>query len=401
MPRRIREKRSGAHANCLIDCVLPLYNSQVPATLYLFTGSAERPMQADDTFTADAILESATRALQAEPGAVEKTDDGVHWWPGSHRVTLSCAPERFNAERCFKLTMTTRVLRDVTLTDEKTTDLITVLCATSPTYAWLAPATLDLRDIGKGNACEVAMRSSIRVLADNVSWAPQLLARLAILQPIDAERIGAEIAKITGATDDTEPRRSQLNLAGHDPVLDIAETLLKPEGEKANHWTGSEEFKLIAEKLGRNEMCFGAANDTGVTLETPFGRESAAVNLDSQVPHPGLGTGLLTTIYLPISIERARCSLACYELNARAARPGAPVGGVFGSWHPRQAGDGWGPAYGAFVPNALYGKGVAANMALWAVGLAQWAKSELWSHVVNEPMSQILGRRASAQRGST
>jgi hypothetical protein len=51
------------------------------------------------------------------------------------------------------------------------------------------------------------------------------------------------------------------------------------------------------------------------------------------------------------------------------------------------------PAYSSFIPNALYETNLAANMALWCVAGAQYAKEKVWPSIKNVTMNEIYRKR--------
>ena len=70
------------------------------------------------------------------------------------------------------------------------------------------------------------------------------------------------------------------------------------EGNKPSRWNDTDEFGKFAENYGRSDGCFGNGDKSGLTLETPFGDNSALIRLMPGVKHPQLGSGLLVTIQI-------------------------------------------------------------------------------------------------------
>ena len=56
---------------------------------------------------------------------------------------------------------------------------------------------------------------------------------------------------------------------------------------------GVEEINSL---IGRSDWAFGFADTTGLSMETPFGSDSALVRLHTDQPCPRLGHGLLSTV---------------------------------------------------------------------------------------------------------
>jgi hypothetical protein len=78
-------------------------------------------------------------------------------------------------------------------------------------------------------------------------------------------------------------------------ILNLAETVFVPEGKKDSKWSGSDEFEQFTEKHAKNDVCFGLGGKEGMTLETPFGADSAIIRFQTDQQHPQLGNGLLIT----------------------------------------------------------------------------------------------------------
>ena len=55
--------------------------------------------------------------------------------------------------------------------------------------------------------------------------------------------------------------------------------------------------------IGRSDSAFGFGDKTGLSMETPFGSDSALVRLHTDRPHPSLGSGLLSTLQFMIPPE--------------------------------------------------------------------------------------------------
>jgi hypothetical protein len=188
--------------------------------------------------------------------------------------------------------------------------------------------------------------------------------------------------------------RRQKNDSGDvDDILNVASSIYVPLGNKPCRWASSPEFSAFAERFGRSDMCFGMGDPEGLTLETPFGQSSSLIRLHNKIEHPALGTGLLSTVQLPIWETVEASNSTCMWLNFFASVSWTDVP-VLGSWHPGEIGPKeFAPSYGAFIPNALYADGIATNMALWSLRLAQWARRTLWPDVKDVTMAEILSAR--------
>jgi hypothetical protein len=216
---------------------------------------------------------------------------------------------------------------------------------------------------------------------------------MSILQPIDAQRQAEMAAEMLGADPDTSLPSETASADYSDEMLNVADALYLPHGRPASRWEGSGEFAEIAERFGKNDLCFGTEGPDGITLETPVGPHPALVRLRTDERHPPLGSGLLATLELPFRDDEAAAIDTCAWLNFLQSVMWSDVPQL-GAWRPEKAGDGlYSPASAFFIPNLLYGPGLATNAALWQVAHARWAKQQLWADLKDLTMAEILKNR--------
>lgn len=82
-------------------------------------------------------------------------------------------------------------------------------------------------------------------------------------------------------------------------MLETLAQVYAPLGKKPSRWAGTNEFEKFVETWGRSDVCFGLADADGMTLETPFGNDSALIQFLTAEGYPQLGHGLLVTLQLP------------------------------------------------------------------------------------------------------
>jgi hypothetical protein len=178
-----------------------------------------------------------------------------------------------------------------------------------------------------------------------------------------------------------------------DDMLNVAQAIYGPSGEEDCRWVGLKEFEEIAERFGQGDLCFGFGDEGGLTLETPIGETSALIRLRTDVPHPAMGNGLLASLQFPFVRNEADVVNDCLWLNFFESIQWTNVP-QFGSWHPREVGDGqFSVAHSFFIPNALFAPGLATNVALWQFGRARWAKNTFWGHLEDLTMMEVMNKR--------
>jgi hypothetical protein len=128
----------------------------------------------------------------------------------------------------------------------------------------------------------------------------------------------------------------------------LATASSRPSPQIGLHWTDA----------------FAAATARGFRLEIPLGGSHAAITLSTNERHPQLGNGLLGKLKLPLfdldNNVAERCAARNLEDTMWTDIP------QFGCWHPFYFPDDHAaPQFSSFIPNALYGNGIASLMVLW------------------------------------
>ena len=180
-----------------------------------------------------------------------------------------------------------------------------------------------------------------------------------------------------------------------DEILEILDRIYIPEGNKPSRWNDSGEFGKFAEDYGSSDGCFGNGDKSGLTLEAPFGDDSALIRLLPSVKHPQLGSGLLVTIQLPFlatleEIAKWSALLNYSEANCWTDFP------QLGCWQPHNIDSSeqkTALAHASFVPNAVYAAGLVTNFAFWSLGRVRWIRQEFWPKLEDKPMGEILKKR--------
>ena len=218
---------------------------------------------------------------------------------------------------------------------------------------------------------------------------------MAIMQPINAQiQAGFLPETLKGGAPDTS-RPEHLANAGLHGALSLAEQVLVPIGQEEWRWRGTTEFSDFEEEYARNHDCFGFGSETGLTVETPFGSNSALIRLRTDQKHPALGNGLLATLQVPFFADASEIASECAWLNFFESITWTKVP-LFGCWHPDSLGqkaEQEGLAFASFVPNALYREGLATNVALWMIARAQWLRQLNWADLEDKTMMEIMKGR--------
>jgi hypothetical protein len=320
---------------------------------------------------------------------------GFDWWPGDHKVSIYYETDKdLDSENVFRLVFQTAFIKNLSLPVKA--KLIESISSFAPSYGYVYPSEelikhhQNLDDKEQLNI-NLWFKSIAYLRDDTANWLPEFFGRMALLQPVDAQRMSKLDADLLGGIPDisslNEIKKSQ------DEILNVPQEIYVPAGKHASKWIDTGEFEEIAQRFGKSDICFGNGDSSGLTLETPFGDNSALIRLFTDIPHPALGNGLLSTIQLPFWESIDRVGDVCAHLNFLNSIDwtNAPY---LGSWFPKQVKDDvYCPAYSSFIPNALYETNLAANMALWCIAGAQYAKEKVWPDIKNITMDEIYKKR--------
>jgi hypothetical protein len=339
----------------------------------------------------DLAFREIKRTWSAEDSDITELENGFDWLPGSHKVHVRILPEEGGDDPSrHRLWVSTDFLQSVPVEGEKALHVGTFAQAICPTFApvWW---TRNDASIGPPNgSANMFFFSSAYVNESTVGWLSGFLARTAMLQPLQAERLADSFSKIFGAEAPafaTGARRQTDNM-----VFQVDDILRSHDAGMSN-WIGSPEFEEFAERFARNDNCFGMADKGGMSLETPFGTDSALVRFETEDAFPALGHGLhvRTMIYSTETREQI-CANAAF-LNHLEGTQWTDFPQL-GCWHfHERSNDLRVLAHSCFIPNMFFRDGLVTNYGLWAIARALWAKSILLPDVRNRTMREILEER--------
>jgi hypothetical protein len=333
--------------------------------------------------------------LEANDG----TSYGFEWWPGDYRVLVEATIARNGSVNgVIKLTARTNFLRQIDANSEKFETFVgTFARFTTSTYGWVySPRSVSSHFGSSPNSAELWLQGSVYINDQNAEWLTDFFANTSIIQPINAQIQGPQMPSIAGSGVPNMARPITLGALPLDDILEVVAQVYAPIGQEASRFAGHDEFEKFAETYARNDNCFGNGSPSGMTLETPFGSDSALIRLKTDETHPQLGSGLLVTLQLPYSGDALSMARQAAELNflETIAWTDFPQ---LGSWHTAQnRGSDEGLAFTLFVPSALYKPMLATNIAFWFMHRAHWARKTLYPEMQDLKITQILARRSGS-----
>jgi len=335
-------------------------------------------------------LQAIAATWRAAPAQTVWEDNGFTWTPGSHLVRVHAFDQGPDDESA-RLIVETSLLDDVPLDDGNFQELVAMCSgACASTYALVYPPSEVWAKHLNATPKQMTMQATTYVDAATLPWMPTFLARMALMQPIDAEIRAAGMAKVFAGGVPAYATGARADVC--DEVLETAHLVYRPMGEAPSAWTGCDEFARFAEAYGRTDVCYGQADADRLTFEVPFGDTSALIQLCADQKHPQLGHGLLVSLTLPHRDTLLDVAGMAARLNWAEAVSwtGFPQ---FGCWHARL--DGGDPllAHVSFIPNTLYRRGLAIQFAFWSVARADYARKVFWPEFKNLTMPEILEAR--------
>ena len=361
------------------------------------------PTADDSGLNPKQMLQRVADAWAIDPGKVRWDADGPQgsesfsWWPGDFHVKAIANQHAVHADPAVRIRIDTDFIRGLALHDGAISSLLANMAHFhTSTYAWVYTPT-DLHSTLKDQAptgfdlTRLWLSTTGYIREETSGWLPEFLARMAVLQPINAQIQSEDLSRMLKAEPDASSDPAALQ-AGFDEILGVLGQFIIPAGQEPSRWDGCEEFSSFAEKWGRSDTCFGTGDPTGLALETPFGGDSILIRLATDQAHPQLGNGLLATLQLPLLGDDQETAKLTSELNYLEAImwTGFPL---LGCWHARKVGENSVAAFSLFIPNALQQPMIATNVAFWMLQRARWAKNTRFGHLVDLPMIEILEQR--------
>ena len=146
--------------------------------------------------------------------------------------------------------------------------------------------------------------------------------------------------------------------------------IVRMEGQAQPHWVG-EAMESALEQLQRMpKVVLATGDETGITLEVPYGGATALIRLDTSWAHPDLGTGLMARLSLPGDGSHGPEWAAMRNRQELDSLTRAHfIGGWIGSTPF--------PTHLSFYPNLLANTGMAAvNIALSTINRVDWIAEE-------------------------
>jgi hypothetical protein len=339
-------------------------------------------------------VERIAAVWQVDAARRVDVDGGFDWWPAQHRVSVRHT--KANAEEhgeAWRVSVTTEFLTGANVASAECRKTLVMLGSMAPTYAWIFVPPDVNREYEIPIDGNVELRSSVTLRADTNDWLPEFLARVAILQPIHAQRMATSVAELVGGRSHVSGPGNAAPDAFVDDILGVDAAVFGPEGQAPSRWLECAEFAAVAETYGRSDTCWGNGDRSALALETPYGRASSRIRLHTDIVHPWLGNGLLSTVELPFTAAPDAIVDECAWLNFFESRFWTDFPQL-GSWHPREHPNGESRSASAwFLPNALFAPGIATNAALWAVARARWVRQTLHPDLKDLPMNEILRER--------
>jgi len=335
----------------------------------------------------DLAFREIKKTWSAEDSDITEQENGFDWLPASHKVQVRIRHEEGGSDPSrHQLWVTTEFLQSVGSDNEKTAvDIATltpIICPTFSPVRWIKDGSQE----GRTN---LQFFSSVYVSDDNVRAFSSLLARMSVLQPHMAEHAADHFARFLRGT----PALATGLKRQTESVVSYIGDMVRGQSDGMSNWNGSPEFEAFVGRYARNDYCFGMADREGMSLETPFGSDSALIRFETKGDFPGLGNGLLVrTMIRSKDPPNQICSLASLlnELEGAQWTNFAQLG----CWHLHSLSDEMSVlAHSCFIPNMLFGDGLVTNYGLWAIERALWAEKVLSPNAGSKTIVEILKAR--------
>jgi hypothetical protein len=190
------------------------------------------------------LLKLIQEVWQTDPRYVEEIENGFNWWPGHHKVTARCLPKDDPADPdAWRLTVNTEFIQGVNIDDPKLAGLVSSMGAFSPSYGWVYTPSEVSKKYNLPIDGAISFHSAACVRPETSNWLPAFFARIAIMQPIDAQRTAAPYAelllgkpKLSGARlGDLCARRARAEQVGRNRRIWRHRGTLRADGHEFRH----------------------------------------------------------------------------------------------------------------------------------------------------------------------
>lgn len=295
---------------------------------------------------------------------------GFHWIGRRLQQTIR-ASEPFESRglTVVRLTATTAVADDV----ESTAELATVLDA-------LNRFELGSRWIYDAAARQVLLHCGTLLYDETAEMRVRDLAGYGAMQVARAEALLDQgIASALGGRPADREHPALGARREMDGLLGVIDQVFVPGGAGPSRFQSVEEFAAAEESLRDTPFATLGGDETGIAAEVALGDDTSLIELFSEVRHPVLGSGLLTTLRFRIppssgdpADDEIRAALLVPVLNRMECRPDFE-GQSYGAWHTNsKPGLSAEVAHSWFTPNVLFRPGRVRDTLWAALGRAIW-----------------------------
>jgi hypothetical protein len=254
------------------------------------------------------------------------------------------------------------------------------------------------------NPGRLQLACSMYVHAETQDWVQPAFALAVAMQAAEAELLADGLAEALGATVAASSHPASGPRPEPDEMLNILTAVVVPDGTGPSAFPG-DHFNL-ARGMMEHSLFLASGDESGLTVEFPFGNFTSLCRIQTDQPHPWFGAGLLVRLTVPAGgsgegeagqMEQA-LALNERELGERTQTH------FLGSWCPDTHGltfvtfypNTWSRFCPGFAPMATLGSRLRASWAAGVFGVA-WdpeatlrRKAELFQDVADADLVAFL-----------
>jgi hypothetical protein len=294
-----------------------------------------------------------------------ETNKGFTWWGHQYAQRIWAEhPTEDNGFHVTKVNAETEILKYPARSTETET-----LLAIEMMKASLSGLVIDQE------TDKITLRCSAYIHEENQSWLGRIFSLAAIMQIIEAENKGDDLAMFLELQADKSMHPHSGFRNAMDEMLNVVDQVVIPEGKEPFQSIGEFEFRRAADILNSQNL-ISTASETGLSAYLPFADNTALLQADTEQEHPELGKGLLFQLFLPpekIDIDGSFImDLNSMEQNA------FPSGHFLGSWCLGPIGENLHTAvYVTFIPAIVCTPGILLNMCISTMSHGKFAEGFL------------------------
>jgi hypothetical protein len=245
---------------------------------------------------ANVVLDSIHRELRIDEEWTVRGDRSFSWVGYRLRQDFVVGPAEIDADtEIFGVRGFVRVLEDVSADPHQ---IATVLGSVNRFAVGHAL-------VWDGAAGRVICHTGAPVHVETLEWRPAQIADFGILGLRACEDIADALAEQLGGRVELWEHPGSGRRHAPDEMLTVGESVFAPVGHEKSRFAVEADMQRVYKIVENTRYYSAGADEGGLSIELPFGKDTMLVQLSSHEQHPLLGSGLLSTLKIRLPSDGA------------------------------------------------------------------------------------------------